>query len=191
MLIERDRSCLLVVDVQEKLAPAITGAAAVIGNTSILMRAAARLVITEANRDVVHANLEHAAGRVMHSVGFDLVDAQTDAGDEAALAAQLTRALGGFERTHFAQVEPLPPGTVGVGTIMGVPAAMLPDFQRSMRAVLDAGKFAVDAYEGRRAPEPGEVACLGLEIIRRRAIELEPGSGTDAHALAAHGSLNA
>ena len=43
MLIERDRSCLLVVDVQEKLAPAITGAAAVVGNTSILMRAAARL----------------------------------------------------------------------------------------------------------------------------------------------------
>ena len=77
-----------------------------------LMRAAARLAITETNRDVVHANLEHAAGRVMHSVGFDLVDAQSDARDDAALAAQLTRALGGFERAHFAQVEPLPPGTV-------------------------------------------------------------------------------
>lgn len=109
-----------------------------------LMRAAARLAITETNRDVVHANLEHAAGRVMHSVGFDLVDAQTDAGDGPALAVQLTRALGGFERAHFTQVEPLPPGTVGVGDIMGVPAAMLPEFQRSMRAVLAAGKFAVD-----------------------------------------------
>jgi outer membrane protein TolC len=109
-----------------------------------LMRASARLVITEINRDVVHANLEHAAGRVMHSIGFDLVDAQTDAGDETALAAQLTRALGGFEQAHFAQVERLPPGTVGVGNIVGVPAAALSDFQRSMRAVLAAGKFAVD-----------------------------------------------
>ena len=45
MLIERDRSCLLVVDVQEKLAPAITDAAAVVGNAAILLRAAARLEV--------------------------------------------------------------------------------------------------------------------------------------------------
>lgn len=43
MLIERDRSCLLVIDVQEKLAPAVAEPAAVIRNIAMLMRAAARL----------------------------------------------------------------------------------------------------------------------------------------------------
>ena len=45
MLIEHDKSCLLIVDVQEKLAPAMTEPAAVIRNAGILMQAAARLAI--------------------------------------------------------------------------------------------------------------------------------------------------
>ncbi|HZF34469.1 MAG TPA: hydrolase [Candidatus Angelobacter sp.] len=45
MLIERDKSCLLVVDVQEKLAPAVSDPADVVRNAGILMRAAARLGI--------------------------------------------------------------------------------------------------------------------------------------------------
>jgi nicotinamidase-related amidase len=45
MLIERDKSCLLVVDVQEKLAPAMAESTAVIRNAGILMQAAARLAI--------------------------------------------------------------------------------------------------------------------------------------------------
>ena len=43
MLIERHKSCLLVVDVQEKLVPAMADPASVIRNAGILMRAAARL----------------------------------------------------------------------------------------------------------------------------------------------------
>jgi len=43
MLIERGKSCLLIVDVQEKLAPAVADSAAVIGNSTVLLRAAARL----------------------------------------------------------------------------------------------------------------------------------------------------
>lgn len=43
MLIERDKSCLLVVDIQEKLAPAVAEPAGVIRNSGILMQAAARL----------------------------------------------------------------------------------------------------------------------------------------------------
>jgi nicotinamidase-related amidase len=45
MLIERDKSCLLVVDVQEKLAPAVAEPATVIANAAILMQAAARLTV--------------------------------------------------------------------------------------------------------------------------------------------------
>lgn len=45
MLIERDKSCLLIVDVQEKLAPAVADPAGVIRNAGVLMQAAARLGI--------------------------------------------------------------------------------------------------------------------------------------------------
>jgi len=43
MLLNRDQACLLVVDVQERLAPAVADSAAVIRNAAILMQAAARL----------------------------------------------------------------------------------------------------------------------------------------------------
>jgi len=43
MLIERERSCLLVVDVQERLAPAMSDAVTVIRQAGLLMQAAARL----------------------------------------------------------------------------------------------------------------------------------------------------
>jgi len=43
MLIERDSACLLVVDVQERLAPAMAEPETVIRNAAILMQAAARL----------------------------------------------------------------------------------------------------------------------------------------------------
>lgn len=45
MLIEREKSCLLVVDIQEKLAPAVAESEGVVRNSGILMRAAARLGI--------------------------------------------------------------------------------------------------------------------------------------------------
>ena len=45
MLIERDKSCLLIVDVQEKLAPAVADPAGVIRNARILIRAATRLAV--------------------------------------------------------------------------------------------------------------------------------------------------
>ena len=43
MLIERDSACLLVVDVQERLAPAMAEPDTVVRNVAILMQAAARL----------------------------------------------------------------------------------------------------------------------------------------------------
>jgi len=45
MLIKADRSALLVIDVQDKLAPAMNNIEAVVENTSILMRAATRLQV--------------------------------------------------------------------------------------------------------------------------------------------------
>jgi nicotinamidase-related amidase len=43
MLLARDKSCLLVVDVQERLAPAMSDPAPVLRNAAILMKAAGRL----------------------------------------------------------------------------------------------------------------------------------------------------
>jgi len=45
MLIQADQSCLLVIDVQEKLAPAMDARDRVIANAGVLMRAAARLTV--------------------------------------------------------------------------------------------------------------------------------------------------
>ena len=45
MLIGRDSSCLLVVDIQERLLPAMQDPMLVVRNTGILMQAAARLGI--------------------------------------------------------------------------------------------------------------------------------------------------
>jgi len=45
MLIKADRSALLVIDIQDKLAPAMNNIEGVVANTSILMRAASRLKI--------------------------------------------------------------------------------------------------------------------------------------------------
>lgn len=43
MLIEREESCLIVIDVQEKLISAMSAAEAVVANTAILLKAAERL----------------------------------------------------------------------------------------------------------------------------------------------------
>lgn len=45
MLLERDRSCLLIVDVQERLAPVMSDPRRVLHNCTLLMRAAQRLEI--------------------------------------------------------------------------------------------------------------------------------------------------
>jgi isochorismate hydrolase len=47
MLIKADRSALLVIDIQDKLAPAMNNIEGVVENTSILMRAAARLKVPQ------------------------------------------------------------------------------------------------------------------------------------------------
>jgi outer membrane protein TolC len=101
-----------------------------------LIRSAARLAITEVNRDTVHANLEHAMGRVMNSVGYDVVTADTDADQVATLATQLEAALGGFEKQNFAILASQPVQSAAIGRISGVPAEALPKFTDAMRTVM-------------------------------------------------------
>lgn len=100
------------------------------------IRSAARLAITEIDRDTVHANLEQAMGRVMNSVGYDVVTAEMDADQTETLATQLEATLGGFEQQNFALMANEPLHSAALGTIVGVPAAALPQFTESMRTVM-------------------------------------------------------
>jgi outer membrane protein TolC len=101
-----------------------------------LIRSAARLAITEINRDTVHANLEHAMGRVMNSVGYDVVTADTNADQTESLAAQLESAVGGFEKQNFSLMANKPMQSAAIGRVSGVPAAALPQFRDAMRTVM-------------------------------------------------------
>ncbi|MBC5763290.1 TolC family protein [Ramlibacter albus] len=109
-----------------------------------LMRAAARVAITEINRDIIHANLEHAMGRVMNSVGYDIVDAQTNVDDGPTLAKQLDGALAQFGQQHFRLVANTPVSPVGIGEIVGVPNESLADFRQSMVNVMNVSRFTLD-----------------------------------------------
>ena len=101
-----------------------------------LIRASARLAITEINRDIVHANLEHAMGRVMNSVGYDVVDAETDASSTPSLSAELAKAFGQFTNDNFVTAAADAMKPMALGSIVGVPANAQKDFRESMLTVL-------------------------------------------------------
>jgi outer membrane protein TolC len=124
------------------------------------IRAAARLAISEIDRDTVHANLEHAMGRVMNSVGYDVVTAETDASSTASLASQLEQTLGGFEKLNFALVAKQPVQSAAIGRISGVPAAALPKFTDAMRTVMRVVQIPV--------------AANGAAVVADVAVQLGP-----------------
>ncbi|MGE4242409.1 TolC family protein [Ramlibacter sp.] len=101
-----------------------------------LIRAGARVTVTEISRDVIHANLEHSLGRVMNSVGYDVVNAETNADETPTLANQIDAAFGKFADAHFITQAGQALRTVGVGAIVGVPNDMLGDFTESMVTVM-------------------------------------------------------
>lgn len=83
MLISRDKSCLLVVDVQARLAPAMHGEQAVVDNTRLLLKAARRLdvpvLVSEQYRrglgPTVDAVAEHVpAGSVVEKMHFSCLN---------------------------------------------------------------------------------------------------------------------
>lgn len=115
-----------------------------------LIRAAARLAITQINRDVVHANLEHAMGRVMNSVGYDVVTAETPADQAPTLARQLSASLQQFLGDNFSVQAPAPMEQVTIGAVSGLPGAAQREFTQAMHTVLRVIRIPV-------APQGGAV----------------------------------
>jgi outer membrane protein TolC len=101
-----------------------------------LIRASARLAITEINRDVVAANLEHAMGRVMNSVGYDVVTPTTEAGDAPTLARQLAASMETFNSQTFSVQAQPDMQAMAFGSLTGLPAEAQKDFAEAMRTVL-------------------------------------------------------
>jgi len=113
-----------------------------------LIRAGARAAITEINRDIVHANLEHAMGRIMNSVGYDVVAADTPVDQGPTLAVQLQAALGQFVTEHFRGAADRPMESVAIGAVTGLPEAARKDFLESMGTVLRGARIPVAATGG-------------------------------------------
>lgn len=109
-----------------------------------LIRAAARLAITEINREVIHANLEQAMGRVMNTIGFDVVGADTPVDDVSSLTAQLDAALGRFRQQNFALVANPAAKSAAIGEIVGVPDEAKGDFTQAMRTVLAVNRITLN-----------------------------------------------
>ncbi|TFZ03573.1 TolC family protein [Ramlibacter humi] len=113
-----------------------------------LIRAAARLAITQINRDVVHANLEHAMGRVMNSVGYDVVVADANVDETPTLARQLNTSLQQFFGENFGTKAPPPMQSVSIGEIHGLPPMVKREFTDSMLTVLRVARIPVAEQGG-------------------------------------------
>ncbi|HYF17632.1 MAG TPA: TolC family protein [Ramlibacter sp.] len=120
-----------------------------------LIRAAARLAITQISRDVVHANLEHAMGRIMNSVGYDVVPPDANIDQTPTLAIQLNSALGRFVGDNYAARAEPRMETLALGSVTGLPPDALPEFVDSMRTVLRVARIPfVDPSSAQAAQAP-------------------------------------
>lgn len=138
-----------------------------------LIRAAARLAITEIHRDLVHANLEHAMGRIMNSVGYDVVTAETPVDASPSLAGQLSTAFGAFADEHFAQMPAAAAGALAIGSVTGVPEDARAEFVESMRTVLRVAGIPVAEGQGAAAVRADVAVELGAPQESGRPVLLQ------------------
>jgi nicotinamidase-related amidase len=91
MLLERNRSCLVLVDLQEKLMPAIEGGAQVLARARLLAAAARRLDVPLLVTEQYPAGLGPTAPEILALMASGDVLAKTTfaAGDEQAIRARL------------------------------------------------------------------------------------------------------
>jgi outer membrane protein TolC len=108
-----------------------------------LIRAKARLFVSKINRELLHANLEAALGRIYNSVGEDALPAEIDSHETADLAKTLHARLEEWQAKNFtpkAAAESLP---VMFGDIDGVPPKMMEQFRAAFAETFKLSKIRV------------------------------------------------
>ncbi|WP_311959111.1 hypothetical protein, partial [Acinetobacter baumannii] len=127
-----------------------------------LIRARARWMISKVNRDLVHANVQGAVGRLYNSLGFDPLPPEMESSAPQALATALEERLGQWEAANFAQA-PLPvQQPVAIAPVSGVPKEARAAFGEAMARILRLSKIPV--------AEAGKPAAFKVET----AIKLQP-----------------
>lgn len=110
-----------------------------------LIRARARWMISKVNRDLVHANVQGAVGRLYNSLGIDPLPLEMESGAPQALVTALEERLGRWEAEHFAEA-PLPvQQPVALAPVTGVPPEARAAFGDAMARILRLSKIPVAA----------------------------------------------
>lgn len=110
-----------------------------------LIRARARWMISKVNRDLVHANVQGAVGRLYNSLGIDPLPLEMESGAPQALVTALEERLGRWEAEHFGEA-PLPvQQPVALMPVAGVPQEAREAFGDAMARILRLSKIPVAA----------------------------------------------
>lgn len=142
-----------------------------------LIRAKARYMISKINRDLVHANVQGAIGRLYNSVGLDPLPLELENRTPQALAAALDERFKQWEAEHFTP-QALPRQTpVRVAAVNGLTGEAREAFNSAMERILRLSKipvvadgdgpgYRVDTTVKLQAPgESGQVAGMKVRLL--------------------------
>lgn len=108
-----------------------------------LIRAKARFLVSNINRDLVYANLEAALARIYNSIGLDALPEEVESHDTGHLARSFQARLDQWKQENFAPKSAALEVPVAIGSLEGVPQSALPGFRASMRRILELSNIAV------------------------------------------------
>lgn len=120
-----------------------------------LIRAKARRMISVINRDLVHANLQGAIGRLYNSIGVDPLPIQMETHSSHALAKALDERVKEWEAASFTPKAAPLQLPVEVAIPNGIPEEGRAPFLSSMQRILRLSKIAVS--------QPGSAAPYRVE----------------------------
>ena len=120
-----------------------------------LIRARARSMISQINRDLVYANLQGAIGRLYNSIGLDSLPKGLESETPQALSAVLAKTIGDWEAASFAPRVDAARIPVAVLPVQGLSQADAEAFGSSLQRILTLSKVQTVA--------PGQAASYRIE----------------------------
>lgn len=120
-----------------------------------LIRARARSMISQINRDLVYANLQGAIGRLYNSIGLDSLPKGLESETPQALSAVLAKTIGDWEAVSFAPRVDAARIPVAVLPVQGLGTADAEAFSSSLQRILTLSKVQTVA--------PGQAASYRIE----------------------------